>query len=181
MADNVVVRNGNLAPFVPFEAPVDSNEADLTPGHMAERTSAGDYQRKTGEISLDTEAPGRGLVARVNETDPADDRDTKYPSGERAQFYHVPIGGAFDGFVEAGGDLSDSTLANVTEGDVLVEGPQGGLHVHPGISTTGDGTGTATEDVYDHGALYEAQESVDNSAAAAGVDNQVRIRVRRIA
>lgn len=181
MADNVVERNSNIAPYVPFEGEVDGAEADLTPGHMAERTSTGTYQRKSGEIAVDTNAPGRGLVASVNEDNPSSGRDTKYTSGENAHFYHVPVGGEFDGFVEAGGDLSDATLANINDGDVLAEGPNGGLMNAPGITTSGDGTGAAAEDVYDHGALYEAQEAVDNSGAAAGVDNQVRINVRRIA
>lgn len=184
MSDNAVVLNRNVAPFVEDEDDAASGETDITPGHCLERTSSGTVQRKTGEISLDTEAPGRGMVAVPSKADFSHDKSEKYNSdddGERVFYEHVPVGGEFDGFVEAGGDLTDSANANISDGDVLVEGPNGGLMNNPGTDTTGDGTGTATETVHPTGALYEALESVDNSAAAAGVDNQVRIEAQRVA
>lgn len=184
MADNSVVLNGNDAPFVPDEADAASGETDITPGHFLERTSSSTVQKHSSEPSLDTAAHGRGMIAVPSRADFNLEKVDKYNSdddGERVFYEHVPVGGHVDAFVEAGGDLTASADANITEGDVLAEGPNGGVMNATGTDTTGDGTGSTTETVHDMGALYEAQESVNNSGAAAGVGNQSRIEIKRIA
>jgi len=184
MSDNTVVLNGNDAPFVPDEADAASGETNITPGHFLELTSSSTVQKHSSEPSLDTKAHGRGMVAVPSKADFSHAKADKYNTnddGERVFYEHIPVGGKVDAFVEAGNDLTDSSNANVSEGDVLVEGPNGGLMVAPGTDTTGDGTGSGTETVHDMGALYEAQESVDNSSASSGVSNQSRIEVKRIA
>lgn len=184
MANESVMLNRNVAPFVEDEAPAESGETDITPGHFLERKSDGDVGKKSGEIAVGTDAPGRGMVAILSRSDPTLTKSDAYNQDddqEQVHYAHVPIGGEVDAFVESGGDLSSSSDANITEGDELVEGPTGGLMKSPGQDTTGDGTGSATETVHPVGALYEAQESVDNSGASAGVSNQKRIEVKRIA
>lgn len=179
MARNTIVRNGNDAPFVDDE--YDAGEADIYPGNCLEIDANGDVIKHATESGVDAAATGLGLFADLNEFDPSTGKDDAFPNGERVDVVHVPVGGRVDARLAAGGDLDDATEANVTEGDVLEEADVGGLKKHDGIATTGDGTGAATETVYDAGALYVALESVDNSGAAAGVSNQAEIEVVRIA
>lgn len=179
MADEAVMLNKNVAPFVEDEA--DAAEADITPGHVLERNTSGNVIKHANESSVNTEAVGRGMVAILSRSDPDLSKADAYPNGERVHFAHCPIGGKFDGFLAAGGDLTDATEANISDGEVLEEADIGALKAHDGTDTTGDGTGAATETVHDQGALYMALEAVDNSGAAAGVGNQARIEVVRIA
>lgn len=179
MANETIVLNGNLAPFVDVEA--DAGEADIYPGNALELDANGDFIKSSSESSVNTQGIGRGVVADINEYDPSKTKTDAYPSGDRVHAVAVPIGGETDVRLAAGGDLDDSTKANVTAGDVLEEVDVGAFAKHDGTDTTGDGTGAVTETVYAQGALYEALESVDNSGAAAGVSNQTFIEVRRIA
>lgn len=57
--------------------------------------------------------------------------------------------------------------------DPMESAGNGALAVHTGASTTGDGTGTASEDVADDVVVGYAMESVDNSGGA----EPVRVRV----
>lgn len=178
MADETVILNGNQAPFVEDE--LDSAEADIFPGNVLQRNSSGNVIKHDSEGSLNTEAVGFGMIAILSRSDPDLDKSEAYPNGERVSLAHVPVGGEVDARLAAGGDLADSTEANITEGDILEEADVGALKQYSGTDTTGDGTGAATETVHDKGALYVAQESVDNSGAAAGVSNQTNIEVVRI-
>jgi len=179
MADNTIVENGNDAPFVQDE--FDAGEADIYPGHALEIAADGDVVKHATESGIDAAATGLGLFADLNEFDPSTGKGDAYPNGERVGVVHVPVGGRVDARLAAGGDLDTAADANVTEGDVLEEADVGGLKAHTGVDTVGDGTGAASETVYDAGALYVARESVDNSGAAAGVENQQHIEVVRIA
>ncbi|MDY6778995.1 MAG: hypothetical protein SV760_00280, partial [Halobacteria archaeon] len=165
--------------FVDDEA--DAGEADITPGHAVELDANGDVIKHDAESSVNTKGVGRGMFAILSRSDPELEKEDAYPSGERVSYAHVPIGGTVDAFLAAGGDLDDASKANIEAGEVLEEVDLGALAQHDGTDTTGDGTGSVTETVYDQGALYIAEEAVDNSGAAAGIDNQVRIEVTRIA
>lgn len=182
MANDAVILNGNDAPFVEDE--FDAGETDIYPGNVLELDANGDVIKKATEHSLGTNAPGRGLVADLP-FDPSYEKGEDVTGdggvGERVRVAYVPVGGKVDARLAAGGDLADSTEANVGVGEVLEEANVGGLKSHDGTDTTGDGTGAATETVYDEGALYMALEAVDNSGAAAGVTNQAAIEVVRIA
>lgn len=179
MADNTVKKNSNYAPFVDTEA--DAGEADIYPGNFLELDGSGDVIKRDSEASLDTQAVGRGFMADVSRSDPDLGKTDAYPNGERVSAVYVPVGGTVDARLAAGSDLGTAADANVSENDILEEADVGGLKKHTGTATTGDGTGAATETVYDRGALYMALEAVDNSGAAAGVSNQKYIQVVRIA
>jgi len=164
MADNTIVLNGNYAPFVEDEA--DAGEADIYPGNTLEGDGAG------GVIKTSTEAAsGRGLFADVSRSDPSLDKDDPYPDGDRVSVQYVPIGGKVDARLAAGGDLTTAANANVSADDLLVETNVGALAAHDSAETSGD----------PEGAVYRALEGVDNSGAAAGVENQAEIEVVRIA
>lgn len=177
MADNTVVLNGNYAPFVEDE--YDAGSGSIVPGHALDVDANGDVIRHSGDPAVNNEAVGNGIFADVSRSDPSLDKADAYPSGERVTAQYVPVGGKVDAFLAAGGDLSDGTRANVDTTDVLEEVADGALAKHDGADTTGDGSGSGTETVYDTGALYKPLEAVDNSGAAAG--NQARIEVVRIA
>ncbi|MDY6780214.1 MAG: hypothetical protein SV760_06675 [Halobacteria archaeon] len=179
MANETVVKNQNVAPFVPDER--DAGEADIYPGHAVELTANGNVVKHDAESSVNTKGVGRGTFAVLSRSDPELGKSEPYPDGERVSVMHVPVGGKVDAFLAAGGDLDDASKANIEAGEVLEEVDVGALAQHDGTDTVGDGTGLATETVYDQGALYVAEEAVDNSGAAAGVSNQVRIEVTRIA
>lgn len=177
MANNTIVLNGNAAPFVDDE--FDAGEADITPGHALDLDPNGDVVKHSQESDTNQEGVGAGLFADVNEFDPSMGKNDAYPTGERVKAQYVPVGGKVDAFLAAGGDLSDSTRANVGPDDVLEQVSGGALAAYDGSDTTGDGTGSVTETVYESGALYKPLEAVDNSGAAAG--EQTRIKVVRIA
>ena len=159
MADNTIVKNGNDAPFVQDE--YDAGEADIYPGAALEIAADGDVVKHATE-----DGTGGGIFADLNEFDPSTGKDDAFPNGERVDVTHVPIGGRVDARLAAGGDLTTAGNANVTEGDILAEANVGAL---------------ADEAVGGEGARYVALESVDNSGAAAGVENQEHIEVVRIA
>lgn len=180
MADNVIKKNANQAPFVDDEA--NAAESNIFPGNFLEYSGAADEVAKTDtEHSLDSQQIGRGLVADISTADPSQDKTTAYDNDERVSTTHVPVGGIVDARLAAGSDLSDSTEANISINDILEEANLGALKKYDGTDTTGDGTGAATETVHDQGALYMAREAKDNSGASAGVSNQVYIEVVRIA
>lgn len=180
MADNTVKKNSAYAPFVDFEA--NAAESDIYAGNFLEYSGADDEVIKTdAEASVDTQAVGRGLIADVSRSDPTQAKGDGYDNDERVSVTAVPIGGVVEARLAAGGDLDASGDANVSINDVLEEADVGALKKHTGTDTTGDGTGSATETVYDRGALYLAREAQDNSSASAGVSNQVYIEVIRIA
>lgn len=176
MADNTVILNGD-APFV--EDDLAAAEADIYPGNCLELDSNGDVIKSSAEAAVGTQAVGRGLFADLNSYDPNDDKTTAYANSDTVRCVYVPVGGKIDARLAAGGDLTTSADANVTTGDILEEADVGGLKKHTGNDV--DPTSTTTETTYDRGALYMALESVDNSAAAAGVANQKNIEVVRIA
>lgn len=168
MSDNTVILNGNEAPFVEDEADAASGETDITPGHFCTLDSSREVNLQSGEAT-----DGRGLIAVVSRSDPSLSKSDKYNSdddGERVHLAYVPIGGKIDGFVAAGGDLTTSGNANVSEGDFLRETDNGAL-----ANADSETEGSRDEP------LYRAEEAVDNSGASAGVDNQSRIEVRRVA
>lgn len=179
MTDETVILNGNSANFVEDEA--DAAEADIYPGNVLEYDGSLNVVKSSSELELNTQGVGRGMVAILSRSDPDLSKADAYPNGERVHFAHVPIGGKVDARLAAGGDLSATGDANITQGDLLQEADVGALEAYQGITTVGDGTGATAETVHDHGALYIALESVDNSGAAAGVGNQVPIEVVRIA
>jgi len=177
MAGETVILNGNEVPFPELE--FDAAAGDIEPGHFLELDTNGDVQRHSQETDLDQQGAGAGLIADINRSDPSKGKSDTYPNGEVVHATVVPIGGRTDAFLAAGGDLSDGTRANVDPSSVLEQVADGALAEHDGTDTVGDGTGAATETVYDEGALFVPLESVDNSGAAAG--EQARIEVVRIA
>lgn len=177
MADETIVLNGNIAPFVDEE--FDAGNGNIEPGMALEIDANGDVIPHSTDPSTNTEGVGLGLFADLNEFDPSTSKSDTYTSGERVKCQYVPVGGKVDALLAAGSDLSDSTRANISEGDVLEEIDNGTLAEHDGSDTTGDGTGSATETVFDVGALYMALEAVDNSGAASGETS--RLQVVRIA
>lgn len=180
---NSVLLNSGHAPFVQDE--FDSAETTIYAGHMLELDVNADVIKRDGEPALDAaNESGRAIVADVDAFDPDVDKGADLTSGnvgERLRVQFVPVGGKFTARLAAGGDLTDTTRATVDPTTVLEEVALGAVAEHDGAATTGDGTGGAAETVYDAGALYLPLESVDNSGAAAGVDNQVYVEVVRIA
>jgi len=177
MSDNTVVLNGNAAPFVDDE--FDAGNGNIEPGMVLEFDANDDVIPHSTDPSTDTEAVGQGMFAELNEFDPSQTKSDTYPSGERVKVVYCPVGGKVDALLAAGSDLTDSARANVGPQDVLEEIDNGTLAEHDGSDTTGDGTGAATETVFDTGALYVPLESVDNSGAASAATS--RIEVVRIA
>jgi hypothetical protein len=175
---NSIILNGNGAPFVEDEG--DAAEADVYPGAALELDANGDLVKHVQETDLNQQGTAAGLFADLP-FDPQKDRTQSYDAGERVRTVYVPVGGKVQARLATGGDLADGARANVGIGDTLETVALGALAAHDGSDTTGDGTGAATETVYDEGALYMALEAVDNSGAAAGVDNQAAIQVVRIA
>lgn len=163
MADNVVLRNRNEATEVNRESAIAADET-ITPGHVVGFNADGE-----AVLANHADGTGTGEVAILNEHDPETDRDTQYdPDADRLRFAApLPVGGEADLFLAAGGDLATAADADISEGDILAEVDNGALADE--AATTGGG------------ARYRAIDTVDNSGAAAGVDNQVRIAVRRIA
>jgi hypothetical protein len=169
MSENTVILNGNIVSFAADEADAASGETDITPGHFIDLNSNGEANLQSGEATT-----GRGLMATLPRDAFGRGKSDKYNTdddGERVHYAHVPVGGEFDGFLAAGGDLTTAANANVTQNDLLVETDNGALANFSSAETSGT----------PEGALYRAQESVDNSGASAGVDNQVRIEAERIA
>lgn len=164
MADDTILKNANNAPFVESEA--DAGEGSIYPGNFLEYAADGDVQKHSGEAGVDTAAVGMGLIADLS-FDPDDTIDDAYDADERVRTATVPVGGEVYARVEAGGDLTTGSEANLTTGDPCAEGPTGGLMLVSGNNEVG--------------AVYVALEDVDNSGAAAGVTNQVRALFRRVA
>jgi len=164
MADNTIVLNGNVAPFVEDEYA--AGEADIYPGNFVEEDGSGDVIKQDAEA-----ATGRGMVAAVSRLDPSLEKADAYPNGDNVTVQYVPIGGKVDARLAAGGDLTTGPNANVSQDDLLVETNVGALAAFDSAETSGT----------PEGALYRALEGVDNSGAAAGVANQVPIEVVRIA
>lgn len=177
MADEAVMLNDNEAPFVEDEA--DAAEANIFPGNFLELNSSLNVIKRDSEKDVGTEAVGQGMVAILSRSDPDLSKADAYPNSERVHYAHVPIGGKVDARLAAGGDLSASADANVTQGDLLQEADVGALENY-GPSPV-DPTATMTENVHATGAIYVALESVDNSGASAGVSNQTNIEVVRVA
>lgn len=165
MANDAVLLNHGEAPFVEYEG--DAGEVDVWPGHVLELDGAGDYIKSSDEAGV-----GRSLVAGLpfNPGLEKGEDATAGTVGERVRAYFVPVGGRVDARLAAGGDLTSAGNADVSEGDTLKEVNEGALATHS-VDTTSD----------PDGALYMALESVDNSGAAGGVENQTHIQVVRIA
>jgi len=178
MAGETVILNGNEVQFAELEF-ADDGTGDIQPGHFLELDANGEVSRHSQETDLDQEGAGAGMMADLHRSDPSHGKSDTYGAGENVHGTVVPIGGRVDTFLAAGGDLDDGTRANVDPSDVLEQVANGAVAEHDGTDTTGDGTGTATETVFDEGALFIPLESADNSGAAAG--EQQRIEVVRIA
>lgn len=166
MANDTVILNQNAASFVESER--DSGETNIYPGHLLTVNSSGEFQK----VPLEA-APGDGTVADLPSFDPDVEMGEDLTSGnvgERIRGQAVGIGGEFHARLAAGGDLTNSADADVSVGDTLKEVNLGAVAF--------PSTDTAPSAV---SALYRALETVDNSGAAAGVDNQVYIKVRRVA
>jgi len=162
MANNTIVLNGSYAPFVEDE--YDAGEADVYPGHALTEDANGAVTKTSGEATT-----GEGMFADVSRSDPSLDKGDAYPNGERVTVQYVPIGGRVDARLASGWHLTTAANANVENGDLLVETNLGALAISEAATN-----GTP------EGALYRALENVDNSGAAAGVQNQTRIQVVRI-
>jgi len=174
---NSVVLNGGHAPFVEDEFDA-GEDAVIKPGHALELDANADVVRHTQETDLNQRGPATGMFAELP-FDPAKEKPDTFALDERVPVVYCPVGGKVDALLAAGGDLGDGSRANV-DPTTPVEAVAGGvLAEHDGTATTGDGTGGATETVYDEGALYLPLESVDNSGAAAG--ETARVEVVRIA
>ena len=165
MAGDAVILNRGDAGFVEDEGP--SGETDIYPGHVLELDDNGDFVKSSVE-----DGTGRGHVVGLP-FDPYLEKGedvTDGTVGEQLRVFIVGVGGRFDGRLAAGADLTNNGDANVSPGDTLKEVNEGALAAHS----------SATENTAD-GPLYMALEAVDNSGAAAGVENQTPIEVVRIA
>lgn len=108
------------------------------------------------------EARENGMVAR----DPSGDTDN-YASGDLAKYITVDGGEGLLLNLAAGADLGTSSHANITDGDKLVSAGTGKLR------KLDDGTSPDPETA----AVFEAQESLDNSGAASGDFAKLRVEV----
>lgn len=167
MSGEAVLKNTGKAPFVQDE--YDAAETSIYGGNFLTTDANGEVSKTSGEA-----ATGEGTLADVDSFDPDVDKDEDLTSGnvgERLATQSIPVGGVVEGRLIAGGDLTTAANADVTEGDLLVESDLGALAAYSSAETSGD----------PEGAVYRARESVDNSGAAAGVENQVYIEAERIA
>lgn len=179
MANDAVKLNGNGAPFVEDE--FDAAQADIYPGAALDLDGNGDAVKHATENDVNSQGTAAGVFAGLP-FDPARQKGESYAAGERVRAWYVPVGGKLDARLATGGDLTTAARATVGIGEVLETVGLGALASADGSTTTADGTGPAGgETVYDTGALYMALESADNSAAAAGVSNQIHVKVVRIA
>lgn len=149
------------------EHPLADGSADVYPGMLLERVNdGGDIKVQPhgtdggvdATVYVAVEARGRGMSHEPNPDD-GTNLDFYSTDGDAFVRYVKMSGGGVHTRLAAGTDLTTAADATITVGDRLV--------------SAGDGTvrGVNSTDGFDEDALvFEAEESVDNSGAAAGED-----------
>lgn len=143
--------------------------AAITPGELLEHAGTNgegelQFQPHSETPDLNGNGSARPLFAReYSHTGRTIDDD--YAAGEHMEYHDGLPGDEVYAFIDAG--------ETVSPGDPLESAGNGALAVHTGVTTVGDGSGTANETVADDLVVGYAVEAVDNS----GGTDPVRVRV----
>jgi hypothetical protein len=138
---------------------LDDASVDVEPGMVLERVNdAGEIKLQPHSTAAGTdarryvavEARDRGMSANLADSDPYS------TDGDNFVRYVEVIGGGVHVALAAGSDLASASLANITATDKLVSAGDGTVRAYDSANDAADAV------------VFEAEESLDNSGAAAG-------------